>query len=134
MVLATIGEDGRPQTAPVFYAETADLDLVFISEIKTDHARNIVRDPRVAGSIAADGQDWATIQGLQFEGTCIRLSGQEALAAAEIYAARYPFIRENKILKLALSKIHYFRVHPAWLRLVDNTQGFGYKQEHHFHR
>ena len=129
MVLATLGQDGRPQTAPLFYAENENLDLIFISEAKTDHAHNIARDPRVAGSIAADGQNWVNIRGLQFEGTCTRLSGPDAREASRVYASKYPFIQENKILKLALSKAYYFKIKPTWIRLVDNTQGFGHKQE-----
>ena len=48
LTLATVAEDGRPQAAPLFYAETDDLALIFISEKKARHSQNIARQKRVA--------------------------------------------------------------------------------------
>lgn len=132
MALTTRGEDGHPQSAPLFYAETEALDLIFISEKKSAHCKNIGRDPRVAGSIYADGQDWRTIQGVQFEGVCSQLVGPAAREAKNTYTARHPFILEDKILRLALSKITWYQVSPTWMRLIDNPRGFGTKFEVHF--
>jgi uncharacterized protein YhbP (UPF0306 family) len=129
MTLATVGEDGRPQAAALFFAETEALSLVFISEPKTRHSQNVARDGRVAATIYAEGQQWQTIKGLQVEGVCWALSGQEAKAARAVYLAKYPFIEENKLLAAMLHLVTFYQVSPAWLRLIDNSQGFGYKEE-----
>ena len=73
--LATINSSGGPYTAPLFYAQAKDLKLIFTSEKKTMHAQNISQDKRVSGAIYADGQEWGSIQGIQFEGICVELSG-----------------------------------------------------------
>lgn len=129
LTLATLAEDGRPQAAPIFFAEMADLSLIFISEQKVRHSQNVARDGRVAATIYADGQQWQTIQGLQVEGTCAALSGEEAEVARAIYLAKYPFIAEDKFLAGMLSQITFYKISPIWLRLIDNTQGFGHKEE-----
>lgn len=127
--LATATEDGQPQAAPLFFAEMDDLSLIFISEQKVRHSQNIARDGRVAAAIYADGQAWESIQGLQIEGVCRALSGPAAEAARSVYLAKYPFIEENKFLAGMLNKVTFYRIWPAWIRLIDNSQGFGHKEE-----
>lgn len=129
LTLATLAEDGRPQAASIFFAEMDDLSLIFISEQKVRHSQNVARDGRVAATIYADGQQWQTIQGLQVEGTCAALSGEEAEEARAIYLAKYPFIAEDKFLAGMLSQITFYKISPTWLRLIDNSQGFGHTEE-----
>ena len=129
LTLATVAEDGRPQAAPLFYAEMDDLSLIFISERKARHSQNVSRDNRVAATIYADGQQWQNIQGLQIEGICAGLAGQAARAARRVYLNKYPFIKQNKILWLMLNTITFYKITPTWMRLIDNSQGFGHKEE-----
>lgn len=129
LTLASLAEDGRPQVAPLFYAEMDELSLIFISEQKVRHSQNVARDSRVAATIYADGQQWQTIQGLQLEGTCLALSGQAAEAAQAAYLAKYPFIAVDPFLTQMLQRVTFYQISPAWLRLIDNSQGFGHKEE-----
>ncbi len=129
LTLATLAEDGRPQAAPLFYAEMADLSLIFISEQKVRHSQNVARNSRVAATIYADGQQWQTIRGLQLEGICTALSGQAAEAARAVYLSKYPFIAGVAILAGMLQKVTFYQITPTWLRLIDNSQGFGHKEE-----
>lgn len=132
LTLATVAEDGRPQAAALFYAETDDLALIFISEKKARHSQNIARQKRVAATIYADGQQWQTIKGLQLEGVCTELAGQTARTARAIYTAKYPFISRNKLLQLMFLKVTFYQIKPTWLRLIDNSLGFGHKEEFHW--
>lgn len=129
LTLATLAEDGRPQAAPLFYAEMDDLSLIFISEQRVRHSRNVAHDSRVAATIYADGQQWQTIQGLQLEGTCTALSGEAAEAAQAVYLAKFPFIATNSFLAGMLRQVTFYKISPTWLRLIDNSQGFGHKEE-----
>jgi uncharacterized protein len=129
LALATVAEDGRPQAAPLFFAETDDLSLIFISETKVRHSRNIARDRRVAAAIYADGQQWQSIRGVQLEGECVALSGPAADQARTVYLAKYPFIKADKLLAAMLHFVTFYKISPAWLRLIDNSQGFGHKEE-----
>ena len=129
LTLATIAADGQPQAAPLFFAEMEDLSLVFISEQKVRHSQNIGQENRVAAAIYADGQQWQSIRGVQLEGTCTALSGDAAQQARTIYLTKYPFITENEFLARMLDKITFYKISPVWIRLIDNLQGFGYKEE-----
>lgn len=129
LTLATLAEDGRPQAAPLFYAELDDLSLVFISEQRVRHSQNIARDERVAATIYTDGQQWQSIRGVQLEGACTALSGAAAEAARRAYVTKYPFILENKLLAGMLVQVTFYKITPTWLRLIDNSRGFGHKEE-----
>lgn len=129
LTLATLAEDGRPQAAPLFYAELDDLSLVFISEQRVRHSQNVARDERVAVTIYADEQQWQSIRGVQLEGTCAALSGAAAETVRRAYVTKYPFILENKLLAGMLEQVTFYKITPTWLRLIDNSQGFGHKEE-----
>ncbi len=129
LTLATVAEDGHPQAAPLFYAAMDDLSLIFISERKVRHSQNITREQRVAITRGADGQQWSEIRGVQLEGTCVVLAGQAARSARLVYLNKYPFIQKNKFLKLMLNTVTFYKIIPTWIRLIDNSQGFGHKEE-----
>ncbi|GIK42320.1 MAG: hypothetical protein BroJett011_61530 [Chloroflexota bacterium] len=129
LTLATLAEDGRPQAAPLFYAEMDDLSLIFISERRVRHSQNVARDQRVAAAVYADGQQWQTIRGVQLEGVCTALAGQAARAAQAVYLAKYPFITTDLLLARLFQKVTFYKISPTWLRFIDNSRGFGYKEE-----
>jgi uncharacterized protein YhbP (UPF0306 family) len=56
--LATSGADG-PWAAAVFFASDADLNLYFVSDPRTRHARDLAVCPEVAAAIHADCSAWA---------------------------------------------------------------------------
>ena len=130
LALATIGPNGEPQAADVYYACPRDLMLYFVSAPDSRHAANIARDPRVAGTVHAQSMGWRDIRGVQLEGICTRLTGAEQTAAWAQYLARFPFILTDPTLLLALKKVSIFRVKPHWLRWIDNSVALGHHQEY----
>lgn len=129
LTLATVSTDGHPQAAPLFFAETDELSLIFISEQKVRHSKNIDDNNIVAATIYADGQQWQSIRGLQIEGNCSPLSGQAAKTAKDIYLRKFPFIQQNKVLLIMLNTVTFYQITPTWIRLIDNSCGFGHKEE-----
>ena len=129
LTLATLAEDGRPQAAALFYAEMDDFSLVFTSEQKVRHSKNLARDARTAATIQADAQEWQAIQGLQIEGRCVKLKGDAVEAARNAYTTKFPFLKTNKLLSVALHFGTFYQLRPDWIRLIDNAQGFGHKEE-----
>ena len=127
--LATIGPDGRPQAANLYYAETDDLSLYFISVPGSRHAANIARDPRVAATIHADSTTWRDIRGLELEGSCARVTGAQRAGAWVHYTAKFPFVLADAALARALHKVYVYRITPQWLRWIDNAAGLGHNQE-----
>jgi len=127
--LATVDAAGLPHAASLFFAEEENLSLIFVSEPTVLHSRNVASQPRVSATIAADGQLWQGIRGVQLEGGCALLSEAEAQAAWEVYGAKFPFVKQDETLARRLRESGFYRIRPAWIRLVDNTRGFGFKEE-----
>jgi uncharacterized protein len=140
MTLATGETGGAPQAAAVFYAADEALNLIFVSSPNSRHSVNLARQPRAAATVQADNQDWRSIQGLQIEGTAHMVEGAVELArAVRVYAGRFDFMRgllggDNggpAVLRGPLASSRFYILRPVWLRLIDNTRGFGYKEELH---
>ncbi len=129
LTLATVGPDGRPHAAAVFYAVADDLTLYFLSEPKTLHAQHIGAGAMVAATIEENNQDWKSIQGLQLHGWAEPCAGPDEEAARQVYAARFPFIVAAATLASPLSRARYYKLAPTWMRLIDNRRGFGFKEE-----
>jgi hypothetical protein len=117
MTVATV-LDGQPQAATLFYANDG-LDLVFVSDLATVHARAMVANPGVAVTISQDYPDWQAIQGIQARGHAHVLED-----APPVYARKFPFIAG-----FPAGSFRYWRITPTWLRLTDNTRGFAHKDE-----
>lgn len=134
--LATVGADGAPAAAAVFYAHDAGLNLYFLSEERTQHGRNLLADARIAGTIHADGQDWRGIRGLQVRGQARLAVGAELARAVAIYGRKYSFVATllagsggPGVLVGPLARARFWVLQPAWFRLIDNTVQFGFKEE-----
>lgn len=129
LTLATIGPDGQPQAADLYYVPSDELALYFISVPRSRHAVNVARDPHVAATIHADSSQWHDIRGVQLEGTCVRVTGPERLTAWARYTARFPFVLTDVALAGALQKVDLYRIIPYWLRWIDNSSGLGHNPE-----
>lgn len=132
LTLAYCGPEG-PAACAVWFAARADLELYFLSALSTHHGAALRDGGAVAFAVHKDEQDWRSIQGIQGRGWCSPVNTAEHAAAWQIYTARYPFvIRQALNLQAALSRTTLWLVRPSWIRLVDNTRGFGFKQEWRF--
>ncbi len=138
LTLATLGSDGAPQAADLYYAMLDDLKLCFISSPDSRHVANISHDPRVACTIHASAAcsasgarecSWHDIRGVQMEGACSRLSALEEAKAWSRYIARFPFVISDALLRAALQRVSIYRITPHWLRWVDNSIRLGHQVE-----
>jgi uncharacterized protein YhbP (UPF0306 family) len=130
--LAYVDDAGDPQSCAVFYAPTDEGTLVFLTSRSTRHGSTFAfRRPKtkVAFTAQADDQSWTTITGLQGRGVCRPAEGETLANARASYAARFPFVAGEGPLAAALSTADYWEVEPDWLRVIDNAQGFGHKEE-----
>jgi uncharacterized protein YhbP (UPF0306 family) len=127
MTLATTGPGGEAHAADVYFASDAQLNLFFFSAAESQHGSDIHREPRAAATIHAAGDQWEQILGLQMRGNCIEISAPtEWQQAWDVYLAKFPFVSDlEEVIKV--NQLYGFT--PKWIRLVDNNQGFGYKQE-----
>lgn len=127
LALATADAQGRAHVAPVYFAADEDLRLYFFSDPESRHAQDLAANPQAAGAIYPQCFGWQEIRGLQLHGAVQRgPPGAEWEAAWACYSAKFPFVLE---LKQAVERTSLYVLRPHWIRLVDNRQGFGYKQE-----
>jgi uncharacterized protein YhbP (UPF0306 family) len=131
MTLATAGPRGA-WAAAVFYASEG-FELVFLSSPATRHGTDIGAEAQVSAAIHEDYRSWPEIKGVQLEGRAARLEGALRDAALECYAGKFPFVRGQpgtapEILR-ALERVAWYRLVPSRLYLIDNSLGFGRREE-----
>jgi uncharacterized protein len=130
VTVAVVEPDGTAHAAALFYAVDDELNLYVLTEPASRHGRAMARTGLVAGTIQRDRQEWQKIQGVQFRGRCRRPSGAARERGWNLFAARFPFVRNaGTTLAQALGKMALWRIEPAWMRLIDNRRGFGHKEE-----
>jgi len=132
LTLATIGPEG-PWAAALFYVNDA-FALYWLSDPQTRHSRNIARNPSVAVTVNEDYRDWRVIQGIQMEGRAEQIGPlAKASQAMGLYVAKYPFLGDWRnpppVLAKALDAARMYRFTPRRVLFIDNTQGFGHRQE-----
>ncbi|WJY39893.1 hypothetical protein QT196_22885 [Streptomyces sp. P9-2B-2] len=104
--------------------------LYFVTATTTRHGRALAEPgARVAFTAQRDGQEWSGLTGLQGRGCCRPLTGAERAAGWQVYIERFPFVAASDRLRAALERTTLWELRPDWLRLIDNGQGFGHKEE-----
>jgi len=131
MTLATHGAGG-PWASAVFYAEEG-VSLIFLSAPDTRHCRNLAQDARCAATIQEDYREWSRIKGVQLEGRVVELRGDEEKRAQQRYGEKYPIVGAAAgvppAIVRALAKVCWFRLVPARFYFIDNSRGFGHRDE-----
>ena len=113
----------------LWYVYDDDINLYFLTSPVTRHGRALLNGGDVAFTIHRDEQDWHAIQGLQGKGRCGPLPPAQTPRIWRLYVQRYPFVLQQfKDIDAALKNTLFWVIKPTWMRLIDNTKGFGYKQ------
>jgi uncharacterized protein YhbP (UPF0306 family) len=137
LTLAT-GAGGGVWAATVFYASDSSFNLYFVSDQRTRHAREMTANPQVALAIDADVDNWDDVRGLQIEGEAARIDGFERAKALALYLGKFPSVKalfeaprnpDEETIAKRLKNTDFWRVRPAYIRLVDNSRGFGFRLE-----
>ncbi len=127
VTLATVGADGAPHAASVYFVAGEDHRLYFFSSAASQHGRDLAVHPAAALTFSPLVEGWRDIYGLQMRGEVQPLpAGPEWERAWQLYLARFPFAASFKE-EAARNILYVFT--PQWLRLVDNWRGFGFKEE-----
>ena len=95
-------------------------------------------EKRVAANTPAFTPALTPIKGLQLDGMAKVVSDSEREAVTEMYLAKFPSLQklyqvpENKQERQIVARLlesNFYRISPIWIRLIDNSKGFGYKEE-----
>ena len=114
--LATVSSEGMPYCAACFYAYDKERNrLIFTSDDTTRHAQEMAVNPNVACAITLETRVVGKVQGLQICGTALRGDEEDK----RHYIKRFPYT--------ALAQLNIWAIEPTFLKLTDNTLGFGKK-------
>ncbi|MBU0721321.1 pyridoxamine 5'-phosphate oxidase family protein [bacterium] len=101
----------------LFYAyDNEKTSFVVASSEDTGHIKNILKNPKIAGSVVLETKTVGKIQGVQFRGTFSRL--QDA-AMRNLYFKTFPYA-------LAMSP-KLWEIKVSYFKMTDNRLGFGKK-------
>ncbi|MBA3532599.1 MAG: pyridoxamine 5'-phosphate oxidase family protein [Ardenticatenales bacterium] len=129
LTLAYQDEEGVGSCA-LWFAPDEALACYFLSALTTRHGRALAAGGEVAFTIQKDEQPWQAIRGVQGRGRCAPLTEPLRSTAWQVYQSRFPFISQQfPDLESALQRSLLWQIVPAWLRLIDNSRGFGFKEE-----
>lgn len=112
--------DNNPYCATCFYSYSKELNLFIItSDINTKHIQNILKQNKIAGTIALETNIIGKIRGIQFTANITELKDDLLSKARISYLKRFPFA--------ALMDTLLWGIEPDFIKMTDNRLGFGKK-------
>lgn len=116
LTLATVSNEGEPYCAACFYAYDKERNrLIFTSDDTTRHAQQMLQSAKVAIGITLETRIVGKVQGAQICGMALRGNDEDR----KIYVKRFPYA--------AVAPLNLWAVEPTFIKLTDNTLGFGKK-------
>jgi uncharacterized protein YhbP (UPF0306 family) len=89
--IATVTPRGRAQINTAYFAWTPELEIVWLSEPRAKHSRNIRANDSVAVTVYDSWQNWGQHdRGIQLFGTAREVERSAGGAFEAVYAARFP--------------------------------------------
>lgn len=117
LTLATVSANGEPYCSNAFYAYDAVRNvLIFTSDDSTRHAAEMRASAAVAASIVLETRIVGRIQGVQICGYAVEGDDIDR----KVYLKRFPYAA-------AMGTATIWRIEPDFIKLTDNTLGFGKK-------
>jgi uncharacterized protein YhbP (UPF0306 family) len=112
--IATVTPGGRAHVNTAYFAWSPDLRVVWLSEPRAAHSRNLGGNPSVAVAVYDSHQSWGRPdRGIQLFG-----SAREAPPEAEeVYASRFPDYRSSEFPAYRL-----YELVPRRLKLFDERE------------
>ena len=116
LTLATATADGMPYCAACFYAYDKERNvIVFTTDDTTTHGQQMIANANVACAINLETRVVGKVQGLQICGVVRRGDEQDK----STYIKRFPYA--------AVAPLNIWAIEPSFMKLTDNTLGFGKK-------
>ena len=125
-------DNSQPWSTDLFYASDDSCQLYFVSSVKTRHCQHIEANPHVSVTISGEVNDWVKIKGLQLNGVAGVVPESDRKWVIETYLTKFPALRIMHKASVILSSFwesSFYRISPKWIRFIDNSKGFGHKDE-----
>lgn len=120
----------NPGACALWYAHDTDFNIYYLSSLSTRHGETLQEGGNVAITIQKDQQQWNEIRGIQSTGYTKLVNSSDVDHGWKVYSNKFPFIKKQiKEIHSALEPTKLWVYRPEWLRLIDNSIKFGYKEE-----
>ena len=114
LTLATSTKEGEPYCCNCFFAFDAETTaFIFTSGEATHHAQMMMQNDRVAASVVLETRTVGKVQGLQITGRIKRAIEGDKMR----YIKEFPYA--------AVADLELWRLEADFMKLTDNTLGFG---------
>jgi uncharacterized protein YhbP (UPF0306 family) len=113
--IATVSLRGRAYVNTAYFAWSDRFDLVWLSEARATHSRNLRTNAAAAIAVFDSTQRWGERdRGIQLFGSARMVAGRAAREAARVYAERFPKYGETQ-----LGAYDLYRFRPSRVKLFD---------------
>jgi uncharacterized protein YhbP (UPF0306 family) len=113
--IATVASNSRAHISTAYFAWSPELELVWLSEPRAKHSRNVRANGTVAVAVYDSSQVWGKPdRGIQLFGSAREAEGAHVQDAEALYAKRFPDYRPSD---LGAYRFYCFR--PRRLKLFD---------------
>ncbi len=98
-----------------YFCYSPDLELFFLSDPRSTHARNLGANPAMAMAVFSSNQVWGQPDaGLQFFGRCVEARGHFARQAQRLYVRRFRDYDAS-----GLQEYRFYRFVPQRVKIFD---------------
>jgi uncharacterized protein YhbP (UPF0306 family) len=116
--IATVSADGSAHINTAYFAWGPKLDLIWLSDPRATHSRNIHAGGKVAIAVYDSGQSWGKPdRGIQLFGSAYEADGVGAAEAETAYADRFSEYHHGD-----LSAYRFYVFHPSRFKLFDERE------------
>src|SRR5256886_9944963 len=116
--IATVAADGSAYINTAYFAWSPTLELIWLSEPRAKHSRNVREGSTVSIAVYDSTQSWGKPdRGIQLFGSAREPDGAAAGEAETVYANRFPEYRQAE---LGAYRFYVFR--PSLLKLFDEGE------------
>lgn len=135
--LATVGDDGLPHAATLFYVNRG-FDIFFVTSPASRHGLNLTQHAQVSVTIDEDYASWRLIKGIQMGGKVKPVGGiWENGRLALSFVKKFPdvadfFSAPQRLGEKIFSKVEgvkFYELLPSRIYFIDNERGFGHREE-----
>jgi uncharacterized protein YhbP (UPF0306 family) len=113
--IATVTASGRAHINTAYFAWSRDFDIVWLSEPRAAHSRNLRANPSAAIAVYDSNQTWGEPdRGIQLFGSAGEARDADAELAEALYATRFPDFAHSD-----LSAYRIYLLRPRRLKLFD---------------
>ncbi len=115
VTLATATPDGVPHARTFMYVNDG-LTIYFWARPSSRTARHVRENLRVSFAIDEYVADWNKAKGIQGDGDCRPVSGEEMVTVIGLFADKFP----SPTSRASTANIAFFKVTPTSLQFIDN--------------